>query len=451
MSVGWFLRMLAALGAIWLLTSADCQAAGRRKVVERTDLSPAALLPAASAPAVLAAPILSGLDYTAVAPPGTRLRVIEDEPYIYVFGRRSARRFPEPAGASFIQLRGSQETGGNYRANLSLRYMPGKSSENVLQLAFDTAAHYTYMHTLAVDEQRGELVYALSEVRSPLGLTKPRDQDNHQREYLAYSAAVVNPQGAHLLAAQLSADGHEAQSRELGAVAQLANQLDAASSEAAAAEDTAADSVHMTPYLSVAGQLKTLRRLQGGYCLLTIDFSAQGFSHSLTLTENIARCIINRLDSLADGESRLDYLAYYPEYEPFIPYFDGEIPDAAVADLAERPGEGCGSGLLPISGDVCPRCGERQGAPAAPYSTAAAEFAALDSDFGVCSHCLFGLNEGLADTASQLQSTGPGGSGGCQTWRGAGKNKCRPSRSACQPAGACRGRDSCHCKCAAAG
>jgi len=442
MSVGWFLRVLLAAGACWLLAGSDCLAAGRRKVVERTDLPPLAFRPAAAAPDLLSAPILSGLDYTAVAPPGTRLRVIEDEPYVYVFDATGARRLSGPAGASFIQLRGSQVSGGEYQANINLRYIPGKSSENVLKLAFDTAAHYTYLHTMAVDEQRGELAYALNEIRAPLGLTDPRDMDNQGCEYLAYSAAVVNPLSARLLAGQFFSDPPAAAAGELAPVEQLANQLGAAKGDGVQSEEPADDAAQLTPYLSVTGQLKTLRRLRGGYCLLTVDFSAQDFSHSLTLTENIARCVINRLVAMDGNSSGLAYLAYYPEFEPFIAYFDGEVPDSAVADLAERPGEGCGAPLRPITGDVCPQCGGHGSAPAEPYSAAANAYATQYPAVAICSHCLFG-GFPAADAVGGIPCAGSWPCTGSQSCCESGQRKCGPTRGHCHPAGTCRGRGTC--------
>jgi len=345
------LRWTAAVALALLVTCGVSQASGRRKLVERTDKPALAFLPAAQAPAALDAPILSGLDYTAVAPPGTRLRVVEDEPYIYLSGTASRGRTSVVSGASLITLHGAQDTGGEFTARVSLRYLPGKGGDNVLQLAFDTAAHYDYTHSMLAAEQRGDLAYVLNEVRSPLGLADPEDKLTRDREYLVYSATLVNPQA------------------------------------------TEATGTWVTPYLAVEGQFKALERTTDAHWLLTVDFSASSFAYSVALAENVARCLVNRLELLSGGERRLDYLPYHPEYEPFIAYFEGEVPNPATADLVERPGEGCGAAALPITGDVCPQCGARDTAPAQPYGMDGPAFGEWDAVGSVCSHCLFRAGE----------------------------------------------------------
>ena len=157
------------------------------------------------------------------------------------------------------------------------------------------------------------------------------------------------------------------------------------------------------PYQYTAGELKVVRRITRAYTLLTIEFTSSNHPHALTMTENLARCIINRLDPEMPAKGRLGYLAYYPVYEPFIPYFEGEIPDNRVADLAERPGEGCGTDPAPITGDVCPQCGEGIHWAARPYA---------DREFGSvlpkdawprCSHCLLLPNQDKYQVVDQLR------------------------------------------------
>ena len=383
-----------------LLIANDCQAAARHKVIEKRDKPPVSFVPSAMAREELDTPVLSGLDFTGIAPPETRLRIVEDEPYIYVRGNAGSRHGDHYFGLTRITLLGSSSSGGAYEAQVSLRVVPGKNSSNVLRLAFDTAVNYVYTHSLVTAEQRGETAYALNEVRSPLGLTDPDDKDNRYREYLAYSAAIANPQLWH-------AAGDTAQ---------------------AAPEQPE----QPTPYLFVQGQLKALRRITGAHCLLTIDVTAQGFPHSLTLTENIARCIINRIDPAFSSYQRLDYLAYYPEYEPFMAYFEDELPQPAAADLAERPAEGCGKFLLPITGDVCPQCLDKPSWPAMPYVTGMDQAVTGGQPLPVCSKCLHAgiQNEQSAGICGQCPS---GAASACG-------ESCRRKQAKCSP---CRSTRSC--------
>jgi hypothetical protein len=357
------LRWTMAVTLFLLATSGVSQAAGQRRLVERTDKPELAFLPAAQAPAALGAPILGGLDYTAVAPPGTRIRVVENEPYIYLSGTTSRRRTKVTSGTALIVLHATAESGGEFTARVSLRWLPGGDSGNVLRLAFDTAAHYDYAHSMLADERRGALAYALNEVRSPLGLTDPRDRHLRDREYLVYSATLVNPQV------------------------------------------TESTGNWVTPYLAVAGRLKVLERTTDAHWLLTVDFSASNFAYSVALAENVARCVVNRLELLGNGDRRLDYVPYHPEYEPFIAYFEGEVPNPATADLVERPGEGCGAAALPITGDVCPQCGAALTAPAQPYGDSGPTFGAQDAVGSVCSHCLFGAGEYPDAIGADLRKT----------------------------------------------
>lgn len=417
------LAVLCAAG--WLLPAGDCWAGARHKVVERTDKPPVSFLPSALAREELDAPVLSGLDYTAIAPPGTRLRIIEDEPYIYVRGNAGDRLADNHAGLSRITLLGSTPSGGSYEAQVSLRVVPGISCSNELRLAFDTAANYAYSHTLVTAEQRGDTAYALNEVRSPLGLTNPADRDNQYREYLVYSAAIANPQDWH-------AAGEQPESID-------ANRRAAASADSPADESIPAESqqvIPATPYLFVQGQLKVLRRIARAHCLLTIDITAQDFPHSLTLTENLARCIINRIDPASDPPQRLDYLVYYPEYEPFIPYFEGETAHPAAADLAERPAEGCGEVIQPITGDVCPQCQGEEGWPAMPYSAEMTDAVPDGQELPICSKCLY-----AEDTPEQSSRTGER----CKSCEsGEDCAPCRERQAKCSP---CRAGDACASKC----
>lgn len=336
---------LVAVGLLLVMTGTGA-AAGRQRTEVRPAKPPVSFIPGAASPEALDAPVLSGLDYTAIAPPGMRIRVIEDEPYTYLRGS-TGRKLKDLEGASAISLRVDKGLASWYEARVSLRYHSAKHN-SPLTLSFDTAANYVYTHTLITDEIRGDIQYGIHEVRSPLGLTDPDDKMNVWREYLAYSAAVINP-------------NHP-------------------------------DSDSETPYQYTQGQLKVLRRAGARYCLLTIDFSATQFPYGLTLTENIARCVLNRIDRNLKPEKYLSYLAYYPEYEVAIPYYEGEIINGQVADLAERPGEGCGHEPQAITGDVCPDCGsEEEGPfwPANPYADAANYHKLGESYSQVkCSHCL---------------------------------------------------------------
>jgi hypothetical protein len=340
-------RWLVAFSCL-LLTGTAAHGAERKQVtvIDKPQLS---LMPTATAPEILGTPVLSGLEYTAVAPPGTRLRVVEDEPYIYLLGDACPGKEETRQGSSSITLKGIEPGGGAYTARINLRYVPGKKLCNPLRLSFDTAAYYAYTHTMLAAEKRDAAVYAVNELRTPLGLADPDDSENRHREYLAYSAAVLSPVLWTLTETEAS----------------------------------------FTPYTFVRGQLKVLRRTDDAHCLLTLDFEAVDFAHSLTLTENLARCIINQLDPKMKPKHRLPYLAYYPEYEPFVPYFDGETPPAGTPDLAERPGEGCGQGIQPITGDVCPECLGLEGWPARPYADGDYRYQLeAEGQLPRCSHCL---------------------------------------------------------------
>jgi hypothetical protein len=289
--------------------------AGARDRVERQSTgSPRVFVPAAAAPVGASAAILDGLDYTALVPPGERLRVIEDEPYVYTLADAGPGRARNAEAVSAISLVSGRADGGAYEVRIIIRLSDDASQHPALIESFDRAADSAYHQSLITSEARGKAAYSLNEVRSPLGLTNPRDKYNHQREYLAYTAAVINPVG----------------------------------------QDTAELA---TPYRFVNGQLKFIRKTKSGLALVTLEFTAREYPHSLTLTENLARAVVNRLDDSLRYRERLQYLSYQPEFEPALPYFEGEPIDQRTADLAEQPGEGCGCEALPITGDVCPACG----------------------------------------------------------------------------------------------
>jgi len=214
----------------------------------------------------------------------------------------------------------------------------GIGAENELRLAFDTAAHYAYLRALTAGEQRGESVYALSEVRSPLGLTDPRDKDNARREYLAYRAAIISPLGWQCGAIEAEATVVE-DGRVNGNVVALAAEL----------------ATPPTPYRFTEGELRVLRRDGHQHYMLTISFSAQDFPRTLTLTENLARRVLNEVLA-AKPKSQLKYLPYGPEYCCFLPYYEGEVPDPRVADLAEQPDDCQTAGGDEEAADAEPVC-----------------------------------------------------------------------------------------------
>jgi hypothetical protein len=187
-----------------------------------------------------------------------------------------------------------------------------------LQTAFDMQAHCAYRQALLAPERRSEGEYAIYEVRSPLGLTDQQDKSNRAREYFAYTARVANPLGPGGIAGQ-------------------------------------------TPYKDVDGELVLVRRAGKNVCLLSVRFKALDFPHALTLTENIARRVINELEAQRAAERQLTYLEYYPEVVKDAPW-TGEARDSRTADLAERPTESCGEPPLPIQGELRLQCEGQTGA-----------------------------------------------------------------------------------------
>lgn len=354
--------MLSAITALAVLAVCTSALAGDRRRAE-VQLAPAkpALCPAARAESATSAAVLSGLDFTAIAPPGVRLRVIEDEPYVYTF--ISPGQPPNTAAAlGSIALHAALEAGGWYEARVNLRSVP-LVAEAELQRSFDVAAESMYQGSMLASELRQETVYSLYEVRSPLGLTDSQDKTNRWREYLGYTAVIKQPLG--LQASALPSE-------------------DLPEEQLAAAQQT-------TPYSDVKGELRILRRA-GKHCfMLVISVDSGSFPYTLGLTENLARCTINRMLALAGASAGdwLPYLVYYPESEP-VQVAPGEALDPRIADLAEQPGDGCGRDAQPITGDVCPQCrGEGVFWPARPYADELNSYKLrLRGLQPVCSHCL---------------------------------------------------------------
>lgn len=289
-----------------------------------------------------------------MAPPGHLLRVVEDEPYIYAAGDSSRRSSRVDRAVSSLRLIGVLDDGGRYEARILLRQAGPSTSDQLLE-SFDQAAHSAYKHAAIQVETREHGLYRLSEVRSPLGLLgAERGRQAVQREFLAYDAEVVNP---------------------------------------LAAEDFANLS---TPYRTLNGQLQVAWQSSAARqptFLLSIGFAAQNYPHSLTLSENIARCVLNRCHESLSQERRLNYLAYHPEFE--LPGLNllwaGKNIDVQTADLAEQPGEGAGIDPLAIQGDLCPEgLGGGPFWPAQPYQDAAhiTKLQTADGSLPLCSHCL---------------------------------------------------------------
>jgi hypothetical protein len=335
-----------------LLQPLGAMADGRHRSEQRATMPQQLLLPAATAPSAQDAIVLSGLDYSAVAPPGVRLRVVEDEPYSFIMGAGSSLLVPGTS-LTMLTLRADNPAldgvpMGFYEAHISLLMPEAGRVFGSLAQSFDTAAHSAYRHAMLRQDERDAVVYGIDEVRSPLGLVNASDKLNRGREFLAYSAVAINPNS------------------EEGAV-------------------------RRTPYQYIRGELRVLRRLNQREGMLCIRIEAQEFPQALPLTENLARCIINRLTNPKKTDQRLDYLVYYPESER-AQVGENEVLDPRTADLAERPGEGCGLAPLPIQGDLCPQCqGDGPFAPARPYLDPGA-FPALAHELmqAVCSHCLMG-------------------------------------------------------------
>lgn len=359
-----FLLLLTSMA---LCAATPVLAAQRHRTETRRTDPGGLLLPAAVAPAALAAPIISGLDYSAVAPPGVRLRVVEDEPYILALAGRQTGRMASGEGITRLVLVAHTLAVdgvplGSYTAQITLRLAGQPGYNGNLAQAFDAAAGAAYRRSILRLERREAVAYSIDEVRSPLGLTNPRDRANSWREYLAYTAEAINP-------------------------------------------DSAEGQVRLTPYQIVNGELRVLRLIEHRESMLCISFTAQEFPHSITLTENIARCILNRLVAARDLRLRLEYLAYYPEAEPAL-LRANEVLDARTADLAEQPGTGCGAGPLPIQGDACPGCsGEGPFWQARPYAdTLYLHVLAAEVKQAVCSHCLLGP---ARDAVKQLPEQQP--------------------------------------------
>lgn len=342
-------RLLVA-AILWLaITPAEADAAKERKTYARPTTPEYSYTAPAEGDVLLESATLSGLDFTAVAPPEVRIRITEDEPYTVISGILPQHSYLD--GFSAITLHAVNPTGGEYRARISIRTQPDGNREQPLALSYDTAAHATFATALLTDETRSDALYSIAEVRTNLGLSNYRPELDTKREYLAYSAVVVNPFSYGELAVATAAASEEANiaAADPGSTYQLPRRFH-------------------TPYQFIQGQLKTLREHRGRCWLLTVEFESNEFAHALTLTENLARLVINNLAALDGKGEALTLLAYYPEFEYLLPYFPGEQPHPSTADLAEHPGEGFGFDPQPVTGTDRLPVPSPEMWPAAPYS-----------------------------------------------------------------------------------
>lgn len=341
-------RLLVVATLCLLIAPTGTNAAKDRKTYARPTSPEYSYTAPAVSDVLLESTVLSGLDFTAIAPPEVRIRITEDEPYTIVSGRQPQYSYLD--GFSAITLHAVNPAGGEYRARISIRTQPQGNREQPLSLSYDTAAHATYANALLDDETRGDALYSIAEVRTNLGLSNYWPELDTDREYLAYSAVVVNPfsYGELAAAAEPSADETNIATADPGAQYHLPGPF-------------------LTPYQFIQGQLKTLREHDGRCWLLTVEFESDEFAHALTLTENLARLVINNIAALDGKGQAFTLLAYYPEFEYLLPYFSGEIPHPATADLAERPGEGFGFDPQPVTGTARLPVPAPEMWPAAPY------------------------------------------------------------------------------------
>lgn len=316
-------RTIWTAGAVAFLSlsAAPLSSWARTIVVERPLVLDPDLLPAAAAPAGLEAPVLGSLNYSGAAPPDVRLRVVEDEPYSYLTGLRCDRRLASREGFSAIELRGLLAAGEAYRARISLEWEPRKSKQLHVLRRFDLAAQSAYLTSAVQSEQREKGLYAVHEVRSPLGIAEDVRGRLADREYLSYTAAVSNP---------LSVDYSAA-----------------------------------TPYNYASGKLMAVIETRDAYWLIAVEFEARRFPHSLRLTENLARLVACQLLSLHQ-RSGPEILAYPPEYELPQGGLQEHPVDPATADLAEQPADECGLPSLQPGGYL-PPCPAGNAGPARPY------------------------------------------------------------------------------------
>lgn len=313
----WTLGTIAAC----CLLSTPLASSARTRVVEKPLVDDPTLLPAAAAPRGLSAPVLSSLNYSSAAPPDIRLRVVEDEPYAYLTGLHCDRRLEAEAGFSAITLSSLRPDGGSYRARISLEWEPKRSEGLQVLRRFDLAAHNAHLTSAVQAEPRGKDVYAVHELRSPLGISQDAKGRPTAREFLAYTAAISNP--LSLTFAQ------------------------------------------PTPYDFDSGDLLAVIETKDADWLVVVEFEARRFPNSIRLTENLARLVACQLLSM-HGRPSLELLDYPPEYE--LPQGDlTEYPvDPATADLAEQPADECGAPALPAGG-YQPACDIDSPAPARPY------------------------------------------------------------------------------------
>ena len=289
------MRLCASL---LLLLSCLLPGLASARVEERSSLPSIHELPASTAHWPQESPILSGIEWTAISPPGTVLLPIEDEPYIQNQGGWHKGLPWIDQGLSSIRLVSHMPDGGFYNAVASLRMDPQKGDANRLRHSFDNAAHSMVRLAQVAREERTQLGYRVTEMRSPLGLADPRDKENCAREYIAYQAELVNPL---------------ARPRPEGEVL----------------------------YSIVNGELRVLRIVDGRHYLLTVEFDSQDYPWAINTTCNIARLVLERFADCDEGMCIPGMLDYETEwYWPVVEEAQLAQADEAVADLLEQPDSG---------------------------------------------------------------------------------------------------------------
>ncbi|MCB1216824.1 hypothetical protein KDL44_05490 [bacterium] len=290
---------LLLLTCLWL----PCLAHAR--VEERRSLPDLHELPASTMRWPQQSPVLSGLEWSSIAPPGMLLMPVEDEPYIYNQGSWY-KGLPYPGhGLSSIQLISHDPPLGAYQAVASLRMSPVKGDANPLRLSFDDSFQHMARAAQIASELRTDNGYSVTELRSPLGLTDPRDKENCGREYLGYVAELPSP--------LMHPRG----------------------------EDQAM-------YSSLRGELRVLRIVDGAHYLLTVEFAARDYPYAIALTHNIA-CLV--LEQFACCEPEMcvpDYAQYETEW--YWPVADSALLgqlNEGVADLVEQPDSGLHPSHMP--------------------------------------------------------------------------------------------------------
>lgn len=265
------------------------------RVEERRALQQIHELPAAVASWPQNAPVLSSLEYSAIAPPGAGLYPIEDEPYLQLQGSYH-KGLPYPGHAlTSIRLVSHIALGGSYEAVVSLRGNPEKGDANPLRYSFDLSAASMVRRAQLYPEVRLADNYLLTELRSPLGLTDPRDKENRGREYLGYEAELINP---------------------------LTMPLPVGSPQ----------------YTRLAGELRLVRVIDGVHYLLTVEFRAQDYPWALSLTRNIAGLVLEQYYLCEAGSCLPQPLVYGPEwYWPTAEETQLGLLDARSADMLEQP------------------------------------------------------------------------------------------------------------------